>query len=85
MEYFQTNIIHALASALGTVIKIDDHTKHHTMCHYARVLIEIDMTKGCENFIIYENEGKVMFSSMKYEQCPPFCNNCRIVGHSLMD
>ncbi|KAL8478482.1 hypothetical protein ACS0TY_030395 [Phlomoides rotata] len=43
MEYFQTPIIHALASALGTVIKLDDRTRDWSMCHHARVLIEIDM------------------------------------------
>lgn len=83
MEYFQPKIIHALASALGTVIKIDDRTWNRTMCHYARVLIEIDMTKGCEDYIIFESEGQVLFASLKYEQLPPFCNHCGIVGHSL--
>lgn len=51
MEFFQPRIIHALASALRTVLKLDDRTKNGTMCHYARILLEIDMTKGCEDFI----------------------------------
>lgn len=62
MEFFQPKIIHALASALGTVIKMDDRTRNRTMCHYARVLNEIDMTKGCENYIMFESDGQVMFA-----------------------
>lgn len=83
MEFFQPKIIHALASALGTVIKIDDRTTKRTMCHYARVLIEIDMTKGCEDFIMFESEDQVLFNSIKYEQLPQFYNHCGIIGHSL--
>lgn len=74
MEYFQSKIIHALAFALGTVIKMDDHTKNRTMCHYA---------KGCEDYVMVESEEQVMFTSIKYEQLPPFCNHYGIVGHSL--
>lgn len=70
MECFQLNIIQALASALGSVVKIDDRTKNCSMCHYAIVLIEIDIAKGCEDFIMFESEGQVMFSSLKYEQLP---------------
>lgn len=57
MEYFQPQIIYAMASALGTVVKLDDRTKNRTMCHYARVLVDIDMTKGCEDYIMYESAG----------------------------
>lgn len=45
MEYFKPKIIHALASALGMVIKIDERTRQGSMCHYVRVLIDIDMIK----------------------------------------
>lgn len=35
MEFFQPKILHALASGLGTVIKIDERTRTNSMCHYA--------------------------------------------------
>lgn len=62
---------------------MDERTKLGSMYHYPRVLIEIDMTKGCEDFIMFETFGQVRFASLKYEQLPPFCNHCGIVGHSL--
>ncbi|KAL8477324.1 hypothetical protein ACS0TY_029575 [Phlomoides rotata] len=85
IEYFQTPIIHALASALGTVIKLDDHTRDQSMCHYARVLIEIDMKQKFEDYVMFEAEGHYSFASVKYESLPPFYNGCGIVGHNLVD
>ncbi|KAL8552220.1 hypothetical protein ACS0TY_001064 [Phlomoides rotata] len=85
MEYFLTPIIHALASSLGTVIKIDDRTKDRSMCHYARVLIELDMKQNFEDYVMFETEGHYLFASVKYESLPPFCNGCGIVGHKLVD
>ncbi|KAL8509367.1 hypothetical protein ACS0TY_016537 [Phlomoides rotata] len=85
MEYFQTPIIHALASALGTVIKLDERTRDRSMCHYARALIEIDMKQKFEDYIMFEAEGHYSFASVKYESLPTFCNGCGIVGHNFVD
>lgn len=41
------------------------------------------MTKGCEDFIMLESAGEVIFASLKYEQLPLFCSHCGIVGYSL--
>lgn len=41
------------------------------------------MTKGYKNYIMFESDEQVMFASLKYQQLPPFCNQCNIVGHSL--
>lgn len=47
------------------------------------MLIEIDMTKGCEKFIMFKSEGQVRFASLKYEQLQQFCNHCRVVSHFI--
>ncbi|KAL8554876.1 hypothetical protein ACS0TY_002883 [Phlomoides rotata] len=85
MEYFQPPIIHALASALGAVIKLDDRTRDRSMCHYARVLIELDMKHNFEDFVMFETKDHYSCASVKYESLPPFCNGCGIVGHNLVD
>lgn len=61
MEFFQMKIIHAIAFALGSAIKIDEITRLRTMCHYARVHIEIHMMKGCEDYIIRVGGDKSYF------------------------
>lgn len=72
-----------MTPALSTVIKVDERMQNWTMCHNARVLMEIDMIKGYEDYIMYESEGQFLFASLKYEQLPPFYNNCGIVEHML--
>lgn len=32
---------------------------------------------------MFESARQVMFASLRYEQLPPFCSHCRIVGHNL--
>lgn len=42
-EYFHEHIIESIASALVNVVSIDQRIKDGSMCHYARVLIELDL------------------------------------------
>lgn len=53
------------------------------MCHYAWVLIEINMTKGCEDFIMLEMKELVLFASIKYEHLPSFAVTMVLWGHSI--
>lgn len=76
-------IIERIASALGPVVSIDEHTRNRTMYHYARVLIELDLRKEKEYNIMYEMSGHCTIASVGYEQHPKFCNHCQIVGHSI--
>lgn len=62
---------------------MDERTRNQSICYYAHVLVEIDMTKGCEEYVMFEYKGQVMFASLKYEQLPTYCNHCGIVGHSI--
>lgn len=43
MEYFYEPIVEFIASALGPVVNIDEHTQNRTICHYVRVLIELNL------------------------------------------
>ncbi|KAL8502777.1 hypothetical protein ACS0TY_021768 [Phlomoides rotata] len=43
IEYWHPTIPEAMASAMGTLIKVDDRTSNKIMGHYARLMIEIDM------------------------------------------
>ncbi|KAL8505935.1 hypothetical protein ACS0TY_016966 [Phlomoides rotata] len=43
LEYWNTNILTALASAIGIVIKLDERTASRSMGHFARVLVELDL------------------------------------------
>ncbi|KAL8483851.1 hypothetical protein ACS0TY_026514 [Phlomoides rotata] len=83
MEYWHPSILKALASALSTLIKIDDRTIHRRMGHYARVLVEVDMKTEPIEKIMYKRCGVCSFANLVFERLPEFCRNCGIVGHSM--
>ncbi|KAL8511866.1 hypothetical protein ACS0TY_018340 [Phlomoides rotata] len=82
MEYWQPSIHEAIASAFGTLIRIDDRTFHRRMGHYARILVEIDMKTGLIEKIMYKRAGVCSFATLVFERLPEFCRNCGIVGHT---
>lgn len=57
VEYFYEPIIRSLASAIGSVLQVDERTRNRTLCHYARVLIEIDLKADREYTIMFERTG----------------------------
>ncbi|XP_057803432.1 uncharacterized protein LOC131018743 [Salvia miltiorrhiza] len=81
-ELWHPDIISGLARSAGTPIKIDGSTFLGAVGHYARVLIEMDVTKD----IVYNltvNRGSASFEiEFVYENIPYFCGICRKVGHS---
>ncbi|KAL8518453.1 hypothetical protein ACS0TY_009723 [Phlomoides rotata] len=54
LEYWNTNIITALASAVGTIIKLDERTASRSMGHFARVLVELDLKQDREKYVMFE-------------------------------
>ncbi|KAL8541482.1 hypothetical protein ACS0TY_002668 [Phlomoides rotata] len=82
MEYWQPSILEAMASAFGTLIRIDDNTLHRRMGHYARILVEIDMKTEFVEKIMYKRARICSFATLAFERLPKFCRNCDIVGHA---
>ncbi|KAL8542604.1 hypothetical protein ACS0TY_003475 [Phlomoides rotata] len=82
MEYWQPGILEAMASAFGTLIRIDDRTLHRRIVHYARVLVEIDMKVDLIEKIMYRRAGICSFANLIFERLPKFCRGCGIVGHT---
>ncbi|KAL8479638.1 hypothetical protein ACS0TY_026514 [Phlomoides rotata] len=82
LEYWNPNIITALASAMGTVIKLDDRTASRSMGHFARVLVELDLNHDREECVMFERVGHRSVVYIQYERLLEFCNYCSIIGHS---
>ncbi|KAL8542689.1 hypothetical protein ACS0TY_003534 [Phlomoides rotata] len=72
LEYWQPAILEAMASACGTLLKIDDRTLHRKMGHYARILVEIDMKTDLIAKIMYKRSGICSFANLLFERLPDF-------------
>lgn len=80
--YWGANTLSRLASILGVPLMADDFTSRQARVSYARVLIEVDITKPLPSMIKFRNEiGQVVEQRITCDWVPYFCSKCQMVGH----
>ncbi|KAL8472996.1 hypothetical protein ACS0TY_029999 [Phlomoides rotata] len=82
LEYWNKHIIMALASAVGTIIKIDDRMLNRTMGRIVFVLVKLDLKQDREEYHMFERAGHCSFVGVQYERLPEFCKFCNVLGHA---
>ncbi|MCH82982.1 hypothetical protein A2U01_0003796 [Trifolium medium] len=86
-EYWRPKILFAIASSVGTPICTDAIAAkpmfERTFGHFARVLVDMDLTQPLRNKVLVERKGFAFFVDLDYENLPNFCTHCKIVGHYL--
>jgi len=82
-EYWRERILKEIASAVGTPIEIDGPTKNCTFGHYARILVDIDLSKKAYDEILVERDGFAFMVEIQYERRPLFCHHCYSIGHNI--
>lgn len=68
---------------VGTPLKIDSNSVNRMFGHFARVLLEVDLSNTLPETMMIEHQGFCSFVSLSYERVPNFCSHCTIVGHSI--
>lgn len=56
-EYWMVQTLFEIASAVGTPLLIDAATQNRTLDHYARVLVDMDLSKRIFDEVLVEREG----------------------------
>ncbi|XP_058768636.1 uncharacterized protein LOC131642405 [Vicia villosa] len=88
-EYWKPRIVFAIASCVGTPICIDAASSKsridHTFGQYVRVLVDMDLTKPLNHNVLVERKSFAFFADIEYENLPPFCDNCKRLGHVRQD
>ncbi|WJX72803.1 hypothetical protein P8452_56645 [Trifolium repens] len=86
-EYWRPNIIFAIASSIGTPICIDSITAkpmlERTFGQFVRVLVDMDLSQTLRDKVLIERVGFAFFVDIDYENLPPFCTNCKLIGHHV--
>lgn len=81
VELWEGETLETIVSQFGTLLKVDDFTVSMSRSKYARVCVEIDLSKPlCRGFWIGDDMNKV-FVVVMYERLPTFCYTCGMVGH----
>lgn len=86
-EYWRLRILFAIAGSIGTPICLDEATNkkafERSYGHFARVLIDVDLTSNFRDKFLVEREDFAFFMGIQYEKLPDFCTSCQNIGHTL--
>ena len=85
LEYFDESIVLSIASAAGTPLHVDSHTLKWSLGHFARVEIEVDLTSNLPQKVFVERSGYTFEVPITYEELPPFCSHCSVIGHLVAE
>jgi hypothetical protein len=64
-----------IASAVGTPLTLDDSTTKRAFGHYARVLVDIDLSRRLFDEIMVERDGFAFQVEVVYERLPAFLSS----------
>ena len=82
-EHWDLKILFSIAKRVGALLKIDNAMLEGNFGHFARLLIDVDLSKELLESLMIEREGHKFFIHIEYENLPTFCIICLAVGHSL--
>lgn len=71
-----------IASVIGTPVFADECTTKQTRVSYARMLIEVNVTKELPTeIVVMDPYGKKFLQAVTYDWKPSYCDKCLVVGH----
>ncbi|CAL1396494.1 unnamed protein product [Linum trigynum] len=77
VHFYHREILFALGNLIGRTIKLDYHTEHLERGKFARIAIELDMTKPLPTRIWLDD----FWQAILYENLPTICYGCGRIGH----
>jgi hypothetical protein len=84
-EYWRPEILFAIASSIETPICTDAiATKpmfDRTFGHYARVLVDMDISQMPRYQVLVERKVYAFFVDLECENLPELCSHCNMIGH----
>ncbi|CAI0430402.1 unnamed protein product, partial [Linum tenue] len=77
VHFYHREILFSLGNLIGRTIKLDYHTEHRQRGKFARIAVELDMTKPLPTRIWLDDFWQVIL----YENLPTICYECGRIGH----
>jgi hypothetical protein len=81
LVYYDESLLWAVASMVGTPVKVDMHTLQVARGKFARLCVEIDLTKPVVGKVGINGE----WYHVQYEGLHVICTQCGCYGHTLKD
>ncbi|XP_057789149.1 uncharacterized protein LOC131006012 [Salvia miltiorrhiza] len=82
VEFWHPEVLSGIGRWLGQPLKIDGMSIDDEVAHFARILVEIDLSQPLPEFMTIDG-GEYFFNiEFSYEYIPLYCTICKITGHS---
>lgn len=82
MNCWRTNTLSKMASTIGNPLFADQCTTKQTSVSYARILVEVNVTKKLPTEITMKDpSGRKFQQQIEFEWRPEFCAECSQIGH----
>ena len=75
--------LYETVEAVGTPLLIDHVTKNRLFGHYARILVDLDLSKDIFYEVMVEREGFMFPVATEYERLLEFCTHYKSIGHHV--
>ncbi|GLT67140.1 hypothetical protein SLA2020_394690 [Shorea laevis] len=76
-DHYDPDTLQKIGNKVGTLLRVDAHTAHHTRGQYARICVQIDLSQPVAKVVrIGKKRQKVA-----YEGINALCFNCGRIGH----
>lgn len=84
LHYFNESAVHRLGSLIGTVLSIHPSTLNLTQQAYAKVCVELDVSKPFMESVWIGTSKEYGWSiDLEYEGNHAYCDYCGILGHTM--
>ncbi|XP_059306326.1 uncharacterized protein LOC132057742 [Lycium ferocissimum] len=82
VSYWSTDSLGKIASILGVPLFTDECTLKRTRISFARILVEVNITKPLsESINVLDPSGEIFEQQVLYDWRPTFCDRCLQLGH----
>ena len=75
-EYWHPQILMSITKGIGSLLKIDRATLDGDFVHFARILIDVDLSKKSSRIYYSRTGWQQFFVNVEYENLPDFCSHC---------
>ncbi|XP_057808500.1 uncharacterized protein LOC131022977 [Salvia miltiorrhiza] len=83
LEFWTLDVITGIGRAMGSPIKVDGASARGAAGHYARILLEINLSRPLPEALLVDGDERSFHVEFEFEQLPAFCSKCKITGHSI--
>ncbi|KAH6776562.1 hypothetical protein C2S52_014123 [Perilla frutescens var. hirtella] len=82
LHLFDHNALFKIGSIFGKPIQIESATANRTRVSFARLYVEIDLTKTYPTSIVLNLDGHEMHQRVVFDKMPLYCVECKHLGHA---